>query len=117
MLSDFISALKMDAKEISFLSSIAISVVIVIIVTVTIKVINKVWLKPKKLEKYLKAQGFKGNPYRVLLGDMGDYVRVTKAEQPKQINLSDDVSQHALPYIHYIVEKYGMSMSWEAYLL
>lgn len=111
MLSDFIPALKMDAREISFLSSIAISVVIVITVTVTIKVINKVWLKPKKLEKYLKAQGFKGNPYRILLGDMGDYVRVTKAEQPKQINLSGDVSQHALPYIHYIVQKYGMSMS------
>ncbi|KAL8148721.1 cytochrome P450 CYP72A219-like [Apium graveolens] len=113
MLSDCISALKMDAKEISFLFSIAISVVIVIFVTVTIKVINKVWLKPKKLEKYLKAQGFNGNPYRILLGDMGDYVRVTKAEQPKQISLSSgDVSQHALPYIHYIVEKYGKTNSY-----
>lgn len=113
MLSDLISGLKMDAKAISLLSSVAISVVILVIVTVTTKVINKVWLKPKKLEKYLKAQGFKGNPYRALLGDMGDYVRVTKAEQPKQINLSGDVSQHALPYIHYIVEKYGMTISWK----
>uniref|UniRef100_A0A0D3DWW4 Uncharacterized protein n=1 Tax=Brassica oleracea var. oleracea TaxID=109376 RepID=A0A0D3DWW4_BRAOL len=38
------------------------------------RAVNWVWLRPKRLEKYLKKQGFSGNSYRILMGDMRERV-------------------------------------------
>lgn len=84
----------MEVTFLPLISSIAISIVLVGITSIAVKM---VWLTPKKLEKYLKAQGFNGNPYRLVFGDMMEYAAMTKHEKPKHINLSDNVSLHALP--------------------
>ncbi|KAG9146413.1 hypothetical protein Leryth_020137 [Lithospermum erythrorhizon] len=36
------------------------------------RILNWAWLKPKKLEKLLKEQGFRGNSYKLLIGDLRD---------------------------------------------
>lgn len=95
----------MDATQV-FL--VAISIAVIAIVSKLYRVLNWLWLKPKKLEKYLKEQGFKGNAYRLILGDMGEYARMIKEEQPRQIKFSENVSLHALPYAHHIINKFGM---------
>ncbi|XP_074368145.1 cytochrome P450 CYP72A219-like isoform X2 [Apium graveolens] len=77
------------------------------VATITMKVVNWLWLRPKKYEKLLKDQGFHGNPYRLLRGDMLEFAAMAKENRPKQIKLSDNVSFHALPYIHSIIKKYG----------
>lgn len=87
---------------------LAISIVAVTsVTTITIKVVNWLWLRPKKYEKLLKDQGFHGNPYRLLRGDMLEFAAMAKENRSKQIKLSDNVSFHALPYIHSIIKKYG----------
>nr|AFK38261.1 unknown [Medicago truncatula] len=56
----------------------------IILITVTFglvyawRVLNWMWLKPKKIEKLLREQGLQGNPYRLLLGDAKDYFVMQK---------------------------------------
>ncbi|KAL8148722.1 cytochrome P450 72A397-like [Apium graveolens] len=87
---------------------LAVSVVaITSVVTIAFKVVNWLWLRPKKYEKYLKDQGYHANPYRLLQGDILEYAAMGEEYRPKQIKLSDNVSFHALPYIHRTIKKYG----------
>ncbi|KAI3466005.1 hypothetical protein Pfo_022668 [Paulownia fortunei] len=93
----------MDVK----LSSILASILILVSITLAVKVLNWVWFRPRKLERFLRKQGLHGNPYRLFLGDMKDLIKVMKTEQPKTMELSDDVPSHILPYYHNIIDKYG----------
>ncbi|KAL0406687.1 UNVERIFIED_CONTAM: cytochrome [Sesamum latifolium] len=93
----------MDLK----LSSILASILILVSTTLVVKLLNWVWFRPKKLEKLLRKQGLNGNPYRLLLGDMQDFGKAMKTEQPKTLKLSDHLPPHILPYYHDIIDKYG----------
>lgn len=87
---------------------LAISVLAVTSVAITaMKVVSWLWLRPKMYEKSLKDQGYHANSYRLLCGDMLEFAAMAKQNRPKQIELSDNVSFHALPYIHSIIKKYG----------
>lgn len=72
-------------------------------------ILNWVWLKPKKLEKLLRQQGFSGNSYRIFHGDMKDMYRMMKEARAKPINLSDDIAPRIMPFDHHIIQKYGMT--------
>ncbi|XP_052292331.1 cytochrome P450 CYP72A219-like isoform X2 [Citrus sinensis] len=69
--------------------------------------LNWLWLKPKKLEKFIRDQGFSGNSYKVLLGDMRELAKTTKDAESKPIGLSDDIAQPILPFHHHIITNYG----------
>nr|QFS19032.1 cytochrome P450 72A66v2 [Medicago truncatula] len=71
------------------------------------KVLNWLWLKPKKLEKLLKEQGLKGNPYRLLVGDMKEYFNMEKEAKSKSMNLSDDITPRVIPYYNESVRIHG----------
>lgn len=93
----------MDVKP----SSIIISIIVVSFTILAVRILNWVWFKPKRLEKFLRKQGINGNRYRVLLGDMKDFITAMKQEQPKFIDVSNDISSHVFPYYHQIIAKYG----------
>ncbi|PIN01115.1 Cytochrome P450 CYP4/CYP19/CYP26 subfamily [Handroanthus impetiginosus] len=71
------------------------------------RIVNYVWLRPRRLERWLRSQGFKGNPYRLWYGDLKDVAKMTMDVQSKTINLEDDIDPYALPFHHHIVQKYG----------
>ncbi|PIN01116.1 Cytochrome P450 CYP4/CYP19/CYP26 subfamily [Handroanthus impetiginosus] len=71
------------------------------------RIVNCVWLKPRRLEKWLKSEGFKGNPYRLWYGDLKDVAKMTMDVQAKAINLEDDIDSYVFPFHHHIVQKYG----------
>ncbi|KAL2476477.1 Cytochrome [Abeliophyllum distichum] len=76
-------------------------------------IVNWVWFRPRKIEKCLRAQGFSGNPYRLIYGDSKEMATVTKQANSKPIKLSDDIVPRALPFHHHIINKYGKnSFSW-----
>ncbi|KAL2496573.1 Cytochrome [Forsythia ovata] len=76
-------------------------------------IVNWVWFRPRKIEKCLRAQGFSGNPYRLIYGDSKEMAAVTKQANSKPIKLSDDIVPRALPFHHHIINKYGKnSFSW-----
>ncbi|KAI9187435.1 hypothetical protein LWI28_028138 [Acer negundo] len=83
----------------------------IVIAWMLMRVVNLVWLKPKKLEKLLRQQGFSGNSYTLLHGDMKEMIEMTKQALTKAINLSDsqvhNIVPRVLPFNHHINTIYG----------
>ncbi|KAH6785337.1 hypothetical protein C2S51_037792 [Perilla frutescens var. frutescens] len=89
------------------MSSILVSILVAGLIAWGVKLLNWVWLRPKRLERLLRQQGLNGNSYRLLLGDMKDLISAVKHEQFKPIQLSDNLPPHIFPYFYQIIAKYG----------
>lgn len=72
------------------------------------RVLNWLWLRPKKLEKLLREQGFQGNSYRLLVGDAKELFQMDKETKSKPMNLSDDIVPRVFPYIQRSVNIHGI---------
>ncbi|MCD7449018.1 hypothetical protein HAX54_048101 [Datura stramonium] len=71
------------------------------------KMVNWVWIRPRKLDKFLREQGLKGHPYRTLYGDTKEMAELTKQAKLKPMKLTDDILPRVLPFHHYTLNKYG----------
>nr|WMZ41211.1 cytochrome P450 family 72 subfamily A polypeptide 7 [Ipomoea batatas] len=71
------------------------------------RVVQWVWLKPRKLEKWLRQQGLNGSSYRIFYGDTKEMATLSAKAKSKPINLSDDILPRVLPFYHLAVTKYG----------
>ncbi|XP_076941703.1 cytochrome P450 CYP72A219-like isoform X1 [Bidens hawaiensis] len=89
------------------IGKVAMAVVVVVILSWGWKLLNWVWLKPKKLEKWLRDEGYKGNPYKLLIGDMKELEAIVKEGRSKPISVTHDITSYALPFDHHIISKYG----------
>ncbi|GAY65773.1 hypothetical protein CUMW_243620 [Citrus unshiu] len=87
--------------------SIAFSTAILAVACAWWMLLNWVWLKPKKLEKFLRKQGFSGNSYKVFHGDMKELAQTTKEAKSRPISLSDDIARRILPFHHHIITNFG----------
>ncbi|XP_021848477.2 cytochrome P450 CYP72A219 [Spinacia oleracea] len=89
-------------------SSVLISVVCVIVLTMLMKVVNWVWLKPKKMEKLLKQRGLSGTSYKFLFGDLKEFTSM-RAETLKTAitGFSHDYFPRVEPLRHQIASKFG----------
>ncbi|XP_021718978.1 cytochrome P450 CYP72A219-like [Chenopodium quinoa] len=89
-------------------SSAFLSVVCILFVTVLIKLMNWVWLRPKKLEKLLRQQGLSGTSYRFLFGDLKDFaaMRAEALKYPMD-SFSHDYFPRVEPYRHQLSPKLG----------
>ncbi|KAI3704428.1 hypothetical protein L1987_74648 [Smallanthus sonchifolius] len=98
-------------------NTLAISCAIVVVLCAW-KVVNMVWLRPKKLEKILKNQGFNGNKYKLLFGDMKEMSMMFQQSKSKHINIDDgdEVLSHVVAFLHHSMQKHGrnhiMWMGW-----
>ncbi|KAA8526242.1 hypothetical protein F0562_008555 [Nyssa sinensis] len=77
-----------------------------IVIVIIWRVLNWVWLRPKKVEKYLRQQGFTGNSYKLLYGDVEESSMMIKEAQSKPINLSDDIVPRVIPFDHKSIHNY-----------
>ncbi|XP_048442639.1 cytochrome P450 CYP72A219 [Pyrus x bretschneideri] len=87
--------------------SVVLSVVLVSEVACAWRVLNWVWLRPKKLEKCLRQQGLAGNSYRLWSGDLKEISMMLKEAVSKPMSLSHDTAPRVLPYAHQSVSTYG----------
>ncbi|XVF18414.1 hypothetical protein REPUB_Repub11eG0019400 [Reevesia pubescens] len=71
------------------------------------RILNWVWLKPKRLERCLRQQGLTGNPYKFLSGDIKENFMMTKQARAKPLPLSDDIAQYVAPFLHQTINNYG----------
>ncbi|KAL3509063.1 hypothetical protein ACH5RR_028464 [Cinchona calisaya] len=71
------------------------------------RVLKWVWFRPKRLEKRLREEGFRGNPYKFLYGDFKEISTMSKQAHSKPISLSDDVVPRVLPHFLGAVKKFG----------
>ncbi|KAI3730597.1 hypothetical protein L1987_61768 [Smallanthus sonchifolius] len=94
-------------KKMETMGKVAIAIVVAVVVRWGWKLLNWVWLKPKKLEKWLREEGYKGNSYKFLMGDMIDLATMVKEGKSKPIPVTRDITSYALPFDHHIISKYG----------
>ncbi|KAL9432988.1 hypothetical protein AB3S75_027904 [Citrus x aurantiifolia] len=99
--------MKMKATLWAVTFSIAFSTAILAVGCAWWMLLNWVWLKPKKLEKFLRDQGFSGNSYKVFHGDMKELAQTTKEAKSRPISLSDDIARRILPFHHHIITNFG----------
>ncbi|ESQ35100.1 hypothetical protein EUTSA_v10007523mg [Eutrema salsugineum] len=71
------------------------------------RAVNWVWLRPKRLEKYLKKQGFSGNSYRILMGDMRESNQMDQAAHSLPLPLAADFLPRMMPFLHHTVLNHG----------
>ncbi|KAE8124616.1 hypothetical protein FH972_019483 [Carpinus fangiana] len=93
--------------EVSSVVVIFSSTLILAILTLGWRILNWLWLRPKYLERRLREQGFSGNSYRLLFGDMKDLSIMSKQAKSKPINFSDDISPRVVPIVHHTLKNYG----------
>ncbi|XP_059659700.1 cytochrome P450 CYP72A219-like [Cornus florida] len=100
----------MQKMEIGIIVPCCVFVVVVVVVILTWRVLNWVWLRPRKLEKQLRQQGLSGNSYRLLFGDLKEMSEMIKEARSKPINLSDDIVHRITPFIHKSIHNYGKNL-------
>ncbi|KAL6565386.1 hypothetical protein OROGR_002337 [Orobanche gracilis] len=88
---------------------IILSLVILALMLWAWRMLNWLWLRPKKLEKLLREQGLKGNQYRFFVGDLKELLKMRKEAKSKPMNLSDDTVPRVFAYVQHSVNKYGSS--------
>nr|GEV13630.1 cytochrome P450 CYP72A219-like [Tanacetum cinerariifolium] len=97
----------------TIMGKVVITIVMVVIGKWFWEVFTWVWLKPKRLEKWLRDQGYKGNSYKLLIGDMRELATMVKEAKSSQIPITHDITSHCLPFDHHILTKYGKrSFMW-----
>lgn len=94
-------------REMEALCAISACIILLVTLVWAWKMLIWSWLKPKKLERVLREQGLKGNPYRFLVGDMKDYLKMEKEVRSKPLNLSDDIVPRVFPYGHQSITNHG----------
>eukprot|EP00261_Vitis_vinifera_P016241 XP_010645072.1 PREDICTED: cytochrome P450 CYP72A219 [Vitis vinifera] len=101
------SLLEVSSKVEMKLSSVAISFVFITLLIYAWRLLNWVWLRPKKLERCLRQQGLTGNSYRLLHGDFREMSRMINEANSRPISFSDDIVQRVLPFHDHSIQKYG----------
>nr|WHM27863.1 SLS2 [Gentiana crassicaulis] len=77
------------------------------------RILDWAWFTPKKIEKHLREQGFNGNPYRLLVGDVNENAEMLKEAMSKPMPFNNDVFPRVMPHIHHTIQKYGKkSFTW-----
>ncbi|XP_006364092.1 cytochrome P450 CYP72A219-like [Solanum tuberosum] len=90
------------------LNLVLFSCAIILVLRWAWRILNWVWFKPKKLEKCLRQQGFKGNSYKFLFGDVKEMMKMGKEALSKPIDFSHDmIWPRVMPFFHKTINNYG----------
>uniref|UniRef100_A0A0A0KZZ2 Cytochrome P450 n=1 Tax=Cucumis sativus TaxID=3659 RepID=A0A0A0KZZ2_CUCSA len=90
-----------------------ISIVLVLLLLLGWKLADWIWFRPKKLEKLLRQQGFAGNSYRILHGDLKERAAMREEAMSKPMNFSNHIAPRVIPSIYHTIQRYGKnSFMW-----
>ncbi|KAK7405286.1 hypothetical protein VNO78_06486 [Psophocarpus tetragonolobus] len=105
-------------KELLFSSSATTICVVTVIVAViplwALHMLNSLWLRPKRFEKLLRAQGLNGEPYSLFIRKSNHSNTQQDHNSSQPFALSDDVTPHVSSLVYATIAKYGKnSFLWE----
>ncbi|XP_059637081.1 cytochrome P450 CYP72A616-like [Cornus florida] len=89
------------------IKSLIISSILLLLLYFVLRFCYSIWWKPKQLEKQLKQQGIRGTPYKLLIGDMREFVRQITEAWSKPLHLTHHIVPRVDPFTHDIVQKHG----------
>ncbi|QCD86113.1 cytokinin trans-hydroxylase [Vigna unguiculata] len=91
-----------------------LSVIVAVVPLWAMKMLNTLWLRPKRLEKLLRAQGLRGDPYSLSLSTSNINHAPQNNLQSQSFVVSDDVAPRLSLPANNTVAKYGKnSFLWE----
>ncbi|XP_051152161.1 cytochrome P450 CYP72A219-like [Andrographis paniculata] len=94
-------------------SQVLIASLASLLLLLTWRILQWAYITPKKLEIFLRRQGFRGNAYRLVYGDLKEMSSTFKEAKSKPINIDDDIKPRVLGLFLKTVEKYGkQSFIW-----
>ncbi|XP_057792325.1 cytochrome P450 72A397-like [Salvia miltiorrhiza] len=73
----------------------------------TWKLLSWAYITPKRLGEALRKQGFKGNAYKLVYGDLKELTQLSMEARSKPINLDDDIKNRVAPFIVNTIHKHG----------
>ncbi|KAE8802465.1 cytochrome P450 72A15-like [Hordeum vulgare] len=76
--------------------------------------LDRLWWRPRRLERTLRAQGVGGTPYRFLMGDLKEFGRLNDEAWSKPLPLRcHDIVPRVTPFLHNNVRDNGKPcFSW-----
>ncbi|KAF7849514.1 hypothetical protein BT93_L0702 [Corymbia citriodora subsp. variegata] len=80
------------------IQSIVLAMLLAVLTTWAWRLVNWVWLGPKRLERLLRQQGLSGKPYTFLFGDLKENSRLLMEAKSKSISVSDDIKPRLMPF-------------------
>ncbi|KAF8037808.1 hypothetical protein BT93_B0603 [Corymbia citriodora subsp. variegata] len=93
------------------MQSITLATILAVLTTWAWRVVNWVWLRPKRLERLLRQQGLSDKPYTFLFGDLKENSRLLTEAKSKPIAVSNDIKPRLLPFLHQSFQTYDLFMS------
>ncbi|KAK4285805.1 hypothetical protein QN277_002453 [Acacia crassicarpa] len=87
--------------------AVGVPVAILVLIWAAWKVVNWLWLRPKKLERLLRQQGLQGTPYTLVTGDSTRMFSMHMQAKSKPMNLSHDIIPRASSFFNHLVNQYG----------
>ncbi|CBI27824.3 unnamed protein product, partial [Vitis vinifera] len=97
---------------VSMFSCLLISSLVLLLYGV-LRVSYSIWWKPKWLEKRLRQQGIRGTPYKLVMGDMKEYIRLITEAWSKPMNLNHHIVSRVDPFTQNNMQQYGkVSLFW-----
>ncbi|CAL4948617.1 unnamed protein product [Urochloa decumbens] len=72
------------------------------------------WWTPRRLDRALRAQGLKGNRYRLFTGDLRENARINREARTKPLPIGcHDIAPRVQPLLHRATKEHGkMSFTW-----
>ncbi|XP_047327265.1 cytochrome P450 CYP72A219-like [Impatiens glandulifera] len=99
--------------ELNMNSQFLVILSVFVVLLILFRVLYTIWWRPKILENKLRNQGIRGNPYKLLQGDNGEFKRMMIEACSRPIPLTHRIAPRVTPFIHHMVQTYGkQSLSW-----
>ncbi|CAM0881359.1 unnamed protein product [Alopecurus aequalis] len=78
------------------------------------RLLDRLWWRPRRLERELRAQGIRGTSYRFLVGDLREQGRLNKEAWSRPLPLRcHDIGPHVAPFLSDSIREHGkVSLSW-----
>ncbi|CAL4930790.1 unnamed protein product [Urochloa decumbens] len=72
------------------------------------RLLHRMWWRPRRLERALRAQGLRGTPYRLLAGDLREHARLCREAWSRPLPLRcHDVAPRVAPFLCRVVREHG----------
>ncbi|EPS61172.1 hypothetical protein M569_13627, partial [Genlisea aurea] len=79
----------------------------IVVVFYVFRFLNYAYFQPKKLDKLLRRNGFRGNEYKFLHGDLKEIAKATKAGAGKPVNFEDDFKPRVYGFFLKTINAHG----------